>query len=116
MNIIILSDLCESQFISMNLLIWQIYVKTSICQWTSLFWQIYVKASLYQGTEPLCEVQQTKEVDSTNPRWNQWLEFLYLPDLPRSAKICFSICSVSKKKSKKVCGFLYARFEKRIVL
>ncbi|KAL4221541.1 Phosphatidylinositol 4 [Mactra antiquata] len=63
--------------------------------------KIYVKAGLYHGTEPLCETQQTKEVDSTNPRWNEWLEFLYLPDIPRSAKICFSICSVSKKKNKK---------------
>ncbi|XP_045163414.2 phosphatidylinositol 4,5-bisphosphate 3-kinase catalytic subunit alpha isoform-like [Mercenaria mercenaria] len=62
---------------------------------------IYVKAGLYHGTEPLCEVKQTKEVDNTNPRWNQWLEFLYLPDIPRSSKICFSICSVSKKKNKK---------------
>lgn len=63
--------------------------------------KIYVKAGLYHGTEPLCESQQSKEVDSTNPRWNEWLEFLYLPDIPRSAKICFSICSVSRKKNKK---------------
>ena len=41
-------------------------------------------------------------MDSNNPRWNEWLEFLYLPDIPHSAKICFSICSVSKKKNKKV--------------
>jgi phosphatidylinositol-4,5-bisphosphate 3-kinase len=61
-----------------------------------------VKAGIYHGTEPLCESRETKQVDSTNPRWNQWLEFLYLPDVPRSARLCVSLCCVSKKKNKKV--------------
>ncbi|WAR15387.1 PK3CA-like protein [Mya arenaria] len=56
--------------------------------------KIYVKVGLYHGTEPLCESKLTKESDFNNPRWNEWLEFLYLSDIPRSAKICFSICSI----------------------
>ncbi|XP_052760292.1 phosphatidylinositol 4,5-bisphosphate 3-kinase catalytic subunit alpha isoform-like isoform X2 [Mya arenaria] len=64
--------------------------------------KIYVKVGLYHGTEPLCESKLTKESDFNNPRWNEWLEFLYLSDIPRSAKICFSICSVSKRKNKKI--------------
>ena len=77
-----------------------------------------MRAGIYHGTEPLCENQSTKEMDSTNPRWNEWLEFLYLKDIPRSAKICFSICSVSKRKNKKVkdnadnlltCDYLFCK-------
>ncbi|XP_067658198.1 phosphatidylinositol 4,5-bisphosphate 3-kinase catalytic subunit alpha isoform-like [Haliotis asinina] len=64
--------------------------------------KIYVKACVYHGTEPLCEARNTQQVDSTNPRWDQWLEFLPIPDIPRSARLCLSICSVSKRKNKKV--------------
>ena len=64
--------------------------------------QIYVKACIYHGTEPLCEAKNTQHVDSTNPRWDEWLEFLRIPDLPRSVRLCLSICSVSKRKNKKV--------------
>ncbi|KAL5015314.1 hypothetical protein ScPMuIL_009584 [Solemya velum] len=63
---------------------------------------IYVKAGVYYGTEPLCENRNTKQVDSTNPRWNEWLEFLYIPDIPRSAKLCLSVCFVPSSKKKKV--------------
>ncbi|XP_046333765.2 phosphatidylinositol 4,5-bisphosphate 3-kinase catalytic subunit alpha isoform-like [Haliotis rufescens] len=63
--------------------------------------KIYVKACVYHGTEPLCEARNTQQVDSTNPRWDQWLEFLPIPDIPRSARLCLSICSVSKRKNKK---------------
>nr|QED42021.1 phosphatidylinositol-4,5-bisphosphate 3-kinase catalytic subunit alpha [Tegillarca granosa] len=64
--------------------------------------KIYVKAGIYHGTEALCESQVTKEVESNNPRWNEWLEFLYIPDIPRSARLCISLCSVFKRKNKKV--------------
>ncbi|XP_041377444.1 LOW QUALITY PROTEIN: phosphatidylinositol 4,5-bisphosphate 3-kinase catalytic subunit alpha isoform-like [Gigantopelta aegis] len=64
--------------------------------------KIYVKACIYHGTEPLCEAKNTQQVDSTNPRWDEWLEFLRIPDLPRSVRLCLSICSVSKRKNKKV--------------
>ncbi|XP_067658199.1 phosphatidylinositol 4,5-bisphosphate 3-kinase catalytic subunit alpha isoform-like [Haliotis asinina] len=63
--------------------------------------KIYVKACVYHGTEPLCEARNTQQVDSTNPRWDQWLEFLPIPDIPRSARLCLSICCVSKRKNKK---------------
>ncbi|KAK3090339.1 hypothetical protein FSP39_011033 [Pinctada imbricata] len=64
--------------------------------------KIYVKAGIYHGTEALCESQCSREVESSNPRWNEWLDFLYLPDLPRSARLCLSICSVIKKKNRKL--------------
>lgn len=60
--------------------------------------KIYVKAGIYHGTEALCEFQDTKLVDSNNPQWHEWLEFLYIQDLPRSAKLCLSICYTSKKR------------------
>ena len=64
--------------------------------------QIYVKTGIYHGTEPLCPIRDTEQVDSSNPRWNEVLEYdLYIPDIPRSARLCLSICSVSKAKHKR---------------
>ena len=67
-----------------------------------LLFQIYVKACIYHGTEALCEPQSSKMVESSNPRWDQWLEFLMIPDIPRSARLCLSICSESKRRNRKV--------------
>ncbi|KAH3824205.1 hypothetical protein DPMN_126036 [Dreissena polymorpha] len=64
--------------------------------------KIFVRAGLYHGTESLCQNQLTKEMDWDVPRWNEWLEFLFLPDMPRSAKICFSLCTISKRKNRKI--------------
>lgn len=69
-------------------------------KWSPL--QIYVKAGIYHGTEALCEAQVTKEVESNNPRWNEWLEFLNMMDIPRSARLCLSICSVNRRRNRKV--------------
>lgn len=60
--------------------------------------KIYVKAGIFHGTEALCETQDTKPVDSNNPQWHEWLEFLDVKDIPRSAKLCLSICYVSKRR------------------
>lgn len=61
--------------------------------------QIFVRVGLFHGTEPLCPVKETKPVGAQHPRWDQWLEFdIYVPDLPRSAKLCLSICSVKKQR------------------
>lgn len=65
--------------------------------------QIYVKTGIYHGTEPLCQPRDTKSVISSNPKWNEWLDFeLYLHDIPRSARLCLSLCSISKKQKRKV--------------
>lgn len=64
--------------------------------------KIYVKAGIYHGTEALCEAQVTKEVESNNPRWNEWLVFLNMMDIPRSARLCLSICSVNRRRNRKV--------------
>lgn len=61
-----------------------------------------MKAGIYHGTEALCEAQVTKEVESNNPRWNEWLEFLNMMDIPRSARLCLSICSVNRRRNRKV--------------
>ncbi|XP_060062464.1 phosphatidylinositol 4,5-bisphosphate 3-kinase catalytic subunit alpha isoform-like [Ylistrum balloti] len=67
--------------------------------------KIFVRAGVFHGTEALCEPQDTKLVESNNPRWNEWLEFLYIPDIPRSARLCLSICCVSKRKNRKVISY-----------
>lgn len=62
---------------------------------------IYIRTGLFHGTEPLCPVRETKYVSPLHPRWDEWLDFdLYIPDLPRSAKLCISICSVKKTKKR----------------
>ena len=38
-------------------------------------------------------------------RWNEWLTYdIYLADLPRSARLCLSICSVKGRKGAKEVG------------
>ncbi|XP_059152563.1 phosphatidylinositol 4,5-bisphosphate 3-kinase catalytic subunit alpha isoform-like [Physella acuta] len=64
--------------------------------------KIYVRACICYGTEALGEAISTHQVDSNSPRWDEWLEFLMVPDLPRSAKLCLSICSESKRRNRKV--------------
>lgn len=60
--------------------------------------KIYVKAGIYHGTEAMCECQETKQMDSNNPQWHEWLEFLDLRDLPRSAKLCLCICYIPRRR------------------
>ena len=69
--------------------------------------QFFVKAGLYQGTEPLCQNQSTRNVESTNPKWYQWIEFdILLKELPRTAKLCLSLCCSLPKKSRKKVPFI----------
>ena len=66
-----------------------------------------MKTGVFHGTEPLCPLKDTSQVEPSNPKWDEWLEYdLYIPDIPRSARLCFSICSVSKKGKKKVSAAL----------
>uniref|UniRef100_H3CP25 C2 PI3K-type domain-containing protein n=1 Tax=Tetraodon nigroviridis TaxID=99883 RepID=H3CP25_TETNG len=75
--------------------------------------QIYVRTGIYHGGEPLCDNVNTQRVPCSNPRqhtrshhragrgreWNEWLTYdIYLADLPRSARLCLSICSVKGRK------------------
>lgn len=63
---------------------------------------IYVRVGMYHGTEPLCQVKETKQVDHTNPKWDEWVDLeISVPDIPRSAKLCLSICSVKKQRRSK---------------
>lgn len=65
--------------------------------------EIYIKTGIYHGTESLCPNQDTQKVESSNPKWNQWLEYdLCLLDIPRCARLCVALCCVSKKQKKKV--------------
>lgn len=60
---------------------------------------IYVRVGVYHGTEPLCQEKQSKQVGPADPKWDEWLDMeLGVADLPRSAKLCLSICSVKKRK------------------
>ncbi|GAB6018709.1 Phosphatidylinositol 4,5-bisphosphate 3-kinase catalytic subunit alpha isoform [Chamberlinius hualienensis] len=61
--------------------------------------KIYVKTGIFHGTEPLCATRDTAQVTTSNPKWDEWLDYeLYIPDIPRNARLCVSICSVSKRK------------------
>ncbi|KAI4828252.1 hypothetical protein KUCAC02_022357 [Chaenocephalus aceratus] len=43
-----------------------------------------------------------KRVPCSNPRWNEWLTYdMYIPDIPRAARLCLSICSVKGRKGAK---------------
>jgi len=63
---------------------------------------IYVRVGIYHGTEPLCLIKETQQVDHTNPKWDEWLDLdIEVSDIPRSAKLCLSICSVKKQRRNK---------------
>ncbi|KAH9490074.1 Phosphatidylinositol 4,5-bisphosphate 3-kinase catalytic subunit alpha isoform [Bulinus truncatus] len=93
---------------TLTLSIWEVHAKLRIkincATYVNIkeLGKIYIRACIYHGTEALCEAINTSMEDSSSPRWDQWLEFLMVPDLPRSARLCLSICSESKKRNKKV--------------
>lgn len=71
---------------------------------------IYVRAGLYHGQEPLCSTKESQQVPFNSPKWHQWLTFeLNLVDLPRGARLCLSICSVTKRKKREVSCLLPSR-------
>ena len=75
--------------------------------------RIYVKAGIYHGLEALCESKVTKYVEPQNPRWDQQLEFdLSISDIPRSARLCFSICAVTiKKRREEHCAIAFGNMQ-----
>uniref|UniRef100_A0A4W5PJ28 Phosphatidylinositol-4,5-bisphosphate 3-kinase catalytic subunit alpha n=1 Tax=Hucho hucho TaxID=62062 RepID=A0A4W5PJ28_9TELE len=63
---------------------------------------IYVRTGIYHGGEQLCDNVNTQRVPCSNPRWNEWLNYdMYIPDIPRAARLCLSICSVKGRKGAK---------------
>uniref|UniRef100_A0A8C2C168 Phosphatidylinositol 4,5-bisphosphate 3-kinase catalytic subunit alpha isoform n=1 Tax=Cyprinus carpio TaxID=7962 RepID=A0A8C2C168_CYPCA len=64
--------------------------------------KIYVRTGIYHGGEQLCDNVNTQRVPCSNPRWNEWLTYdMYIPDIPRAARLCLSICSVKGRKGAK---------------
>ncbi|CAJ0959723.1 unnamed protein product [Ranitomeya imitator] len=64
--------------------------------------KIYVRTGMFHGAEPLCDNVNTLRVPCSNPRWNEWLLYdMFIPDLPRAARLCLSICSVKGRKGAK---------------
>ncbi|KAJ3599094.1 hypothetical protein NHX12_033057 [Muraenolepis orangiensis] len=64
--------------------------------------KIYVRTGLYHGGEQMCDNVNTQRVPCSNPRWNEWLTYdMYIPDIPRAARLCLSICSVKGRKGAK---------------
>jgi len=62
---------------------------------------IYVRAGVYHGQEPLCSVKDSQHVPFAHPKWHEWLVFdLNMTDLPRGARLCLSICSLTKRKKR----------------
>lgn len=65
---------------------------------------VFVRAGIYHGNECL-GLQDTSHVEPSNPKWDQWLKFdFHCTDIPQSAKICLSVCILSKKRTKDVCS------------
>lgn len=65
---------------------------------------MFVRTAIYHGTECL-GLRDTSHVEPSNPKWDQWLKFdFHCTELPRSAKICLSICILSKKRTKEACA------------
>ena len=60
-----------------------------------------MRTGIYHGTEPLCPCKDTEQVEASNSRWKNKLDYdLYVPDIPRSARLCVSLCAVSRKGKK----------------
>lgn len=65
--------------------------------------QVCVKAGIFHGDEALCELLQTSQVSCNTLRWNETLRFqISVPDIPRSARLCVSVCSISRNKRRQV--------------
>uniref|UniRef100_W5KR52 Phosphatidylinositol 4,5-bisphosphate 3-kinase catalytic subunit alpha isoform n=1 Tax=Astyanax mexicanus TaxID=7994 RepID=W5KR52_ASTMX len=65
-------------------------------------YKIYVRTGIYHGGEQMCDNVNTQRVPCSNPRWNEWLTYdMYIPDIPRAARLCLSICSVKGRKGAK---------------
>lgn len=61
---------------------------------------MFVRVAVYHGTDCL-DVKDSSQVEPSNPKWDQWLKFdFHCTELPRSAKLCLSICVVNKKRPK----------------
>lgn len=44
---------------------------------------------------------------SVYSRWNEWLNYdMYIPDIPRAARLCLSICSVKGRKGAKEVSYI----------
>uniref|UniRef100_T1J0V3 Phosphatidylinositol-4,5-bisphosphate 3-kinase n=1 Tax=Strigamia maritima TaxID=126957 RepID=T1J0V3_STRMM len=79
-------------------ILWATYVNVATLN-DAVDQQIYVKTGIYHGTEPLCPIRDTHRAIIANPKWDEWLDYdLYISDVPRSARLCLSICSVSRRK------------------
>ncbi|CAL8074635.1 unnamed protein product [Orchesella dallaii] len=62
---------------------------------------VCVKAGIFHGDEALCELLQTSQVSCNTLRWNETLRFqISVPDMPRSSRLCVSVCSISKNKKR----------------
>ncbi|OQR66852.1 hypothetical protein BIW11_13889, partial [Tropilaelaps mercedesae] len=65
--------------------------------------KVFVRAGLYHGTELLCAEQESKKVDNSCPEWKETLKFsIFVPDIPRSARLCISVCAVLKRSRESV--------------
>uniref|UniRef100_A0A914X219 Uncharacterized protein n=1 Tax=Plectus sambesii TaxID=2011161 RepID=A0A914X219_9BILA len=61
---------------------------------------IYVKAAIFHGPDMIIS-RDSKKVTPSNPRWSDsWIEYdFFVPDIPPSAQICFSVVSVKIRKT-----------------
>lgn len=79
------------------------------------FVQIKLFVGLYHGNEALCAVQETDELSVQDGCCNVKVD-LTLPavvaDVPRSARLCFSVCAAVtiKKKNARVCTVFFIAF------
>lgn len=61
-----------------------------------------VVCGIYHGTEEMCEQRKTSIQSGVNPQWKEFLEFdIPVSELPRMAKLCFSIVGRKRGQAKK---------------
>lgn len=65
-------------------------------------------AGLYHGNEALCEVQETEELAVSDGSCNVKVELTFplaVADVPRSARLCFTVCAAATIKKKNARDF-----------
>lgn len=90
---------CGELFIAQFLMDKQVFIKKHAHA------QVYVRIGLFHGTEALCPVKDTCCVNPLKPVWNEPLTMeINLADIPRSAKLCASICAITRRSKRRTTG------------
>ena len=80
----------------------EVEVKCAMCVNVRETGRLYARMGVYHGSRSLCPLLSTRAVSSGNPRWNEPLKFeLFLPDIPRNARLCMALYYMSPGRRRK---------------